>query len=133
MRQSGLSAAVAFVVVAGLVLVSLSMNKALAQDIDDEDYQTGLMLREDYLQQSSDNLETAKEALALTVASLMEAEENLRVAKTTFGDVELTSDSDALTMAWEEVTSALVELDSLIGTGNLQLLELEQAENKFFE
>ena len=106
MRLSGLTAAVAFVVAAGLILVSLSMNEALAQDIDDEEYQTGLVLHEDYLEESSDNLEEAKETLATTEASLVVANEDLRVAETTFQDAELTGDRDTLNAAYVEITSA---------------------------
>ena len=131
MRLSGLSAAVAFVAATGLVLVSLSMNEALAQDIDESEYQSGLMSREEYLQESSDNLGTAKDGLATTEASLLEAIEKLSVAETAFGEAEFSGDSDAIGAAWAEVTSALAGLDVLIETHDLHLGELEQAENNW--
>ncbi len=105
------------------------MNEALAQDIDDEEYQTGLVLHEDYLEESSNNLEEAKETLATTEASLVVANEDLRVAETTFQDAELTGDRDTLNAAYVEITSALAELDGLLETHDLHLEELEQAEN----
>ncbi len=129
MRQSGLLAAAAVLVVAGLVLVSLSMNAALAQDIDETEYQSGLTSREELLQESLDSLGTAKEALATTEESLLEAEEDLRVAETAFRDAELSGDSDAIDSAWSDVGAALAERDGLRGTRSRQLVELWEAED----
>ena len=104
-------------------------NEDLPVTIGASEYQSHLQALKEHRLQSLSDLTTKQDALSATEKQLKTAETELHNAEQTFRKVELSNDPEALDMAWNNVSAAVLRLDGLLSVHDHQRQETEDAEN----
>lgn len=120
---------IAFRLWAIFALTTFCVFQAVAQDISQSEYETGLEWREDNVEDSFLDLQNAQTDLQNKEASLREKEAELKMAEAAFREAESSGDLEAISDAWLNLSLIFVDLKFLRSNHELAKENSEAAED----